>query len=74
MAIGSLGPLAPIPRWKERSTGRILLILTIKCTNGVTAPGVLVRMTRTMVGSKVWDLLPVLRTSNSGNSLTGTVV
>ena len=71
MAIGSLGQLAAILRWKERCTGRTLLILTTTCTNGVTAPGVLVRMTRTMVGSKVLGLIHVLRTSGSGNSLIG---
>ena len=70
MAIGSLGLLAPISWWKERSTGRILLMYN-GCTNGVTAPGVLEWMTRTMVGSKVSGLIHVLRTSGSGNSMTG---
>ena len=71
MAIGSHGPLAAIPSWRERSTGSMTRIFTIKCTNGVTAPGVWVRMTRTMVGSKVSGLIHVLRTSGSGNSMTG---
>ena len=70
-----LGQLAPTPRWKEGSTGRIPLIFTNRCTNGVlTTPGVLVSMrTMTLVGSKVLCLLHVLRTSvvSSGNSLTG---
>ena len=74
---GSHGQLEHIATQAEApmgrgSTGRIPVILGKLCTNGVrTTPGVLVSMSNmTLAMSKVLDLLNVLRTSHSGDSLT----
>ena len=53
------------------STGRIPVTLGKLCTNGGTTPGGLVSMSNmTLAMSEVVHLLCVLRTSDSGNSLT----